>query len=107
MKTLISNKSKVIMTIALLVISAGSFAKSSNKSKEVKKHQSLQYYMGVDGKKHYVHTNKSGLVTIHKNEIPSKEWYTLMAFTRDNGEEGCFHPEGGQAYVKVILEDAK
>jgi len=117
MKIQITTTTKSIMVIMLLMMSMGSFAKSTNKSthkgskaKEVKVHhpkKSLHYYMGIDGKKHYVRASKSGTVMICKEDIAQKEWYTMMAFTKKSETLGYFNPEGKKAFIVVELISAK
>ncbi len=117
MKTPITTTAKSIVVIMLLMMSIGSFAKSTNKAtnkgskaKEVKvQHpkKSLHYYMGIDGKKHYVRAAKSGVVMIEKDDIAQKEWYTMMAFTKKSETLGYFNPEGKNAFIVVELISAK
>jgi len=116
MKTLITLTTKSIIAGILLMMSIGSFAKSTNKTtkadkvKDVKIHapkKSLHYYLGVDGKKHYIRAVKSGTVKIYKEDMPQKEWYTMMAFTKKTETLGYFSRNDEKPFIVVELISAK
>jgi len=100
---------KILLILGFLVFIGYSFVLAKRQKNDtlitiIEETKSLKSFKGLDGKEHYIMSSKNNNVIIYKEDVSQKDWFTLIAFVRNNKDEGYFHPKGKKAYIKVFLK---